>query len=310
MACYAALVVDGLARRRFAGVSAAMFRLGAAGVAEEGDRGVEPVPRQPWEIGPPPPPPRTVRLRAWFEEPPADIRTAAEAVLPRGVAHAWETAPEEDWAHAWQAHFPVLRFGRLVVAPPWEPVAGALVIEPGQGFGTGQHATTRLVLGRLVDLVGTAPRQRVLDVGSGSGILALAAAHLGAEAHGIDHDPVAVADARAQAARNGLPVAFDTTPVADVPGRWTIVLANLTADTLLDLAEPLLARTGHHLILGGILADRERHVREAFDPRLGPPDRLVDGEWVCLHYRAAAVPGDPQPPDAASPPGPHAPPAS
>lgn len=287
---YEALVVDGLARRRFAGVSAAMFRLGAAGVAEEGDRGVEPVPRQPWEIGPPPPPPRTVRLRAWFEEPPADVRTAAEALLPHGAAHAWETAHDEDWAHAWQAHFPVLRFGRLVVAPPWEPVAGALVIEPGQGFGTGQHATTRLALERLVALVGTAPHQRVLDVGSGSGILALAAAHLGAEAHGIDHDPVAVADARTQAARNSLAVVFDTTPVADVPGRWTIVLANLMADTLLDLAEPLLARTGDHLILGGILADREASVREAFDPHLGTPDRLADGDWVCLHYRAAAPP--------------------
>jgi len=85
--------------------------------------------------------------------------------------------------------------------------------------------------------------------------------------------------------RNGLSVPFDTTPLTDVPGRWTIVLANLFADTIVDLADDLIAKTEKHLILGGILADRERRVRDALDPRLGAPDRSQDGEWVCLHYR-------------------------
>jgi ribosomal protein L11 methyltransferase len=290
MAHWAALVVDGLDRGCVDDVTSAMFDLGAAGVAEEGDRGIEPPTRQTWDDGPPEPPSRTVRLRAWFESPDADLRAAAEASLPPAVESRWEAVPDEDWSTGWRVNFPVLRIGRLVVAPPWEEVPGALILEPGQGFGTGQHATTRLVLERLVSLLDhkgdATPRSRVLDVGCGSGILALAAAHLGADAYGIDHDPFAVDGARSQATRNSLSVPFDTTPLSDVPGRWTIVLANLFADTIVELAESLMAKTEKHLILGGILADRERRVREVFDPRFGQPDRVQDGEWVCLHYRA------------------------
>jgi ribosomal protein L11 methyltransferase len=290
MAHWAALVVDGLDRGCVDDVTSAMFDLRAAGVAEEGDRGIEPPTRQTWDDGPPEPPSRTVRLRAWFESPDADLRAAAEASLPPAVESRWEAVPDEDWSTGWRVNFPVLRIGRLVVAPPWEEVPGALILEPGQGFGTGQHATTRLVLERLVSLLDhkgdATPRSRVLDVGCGSGILALAAAHLGADAYGIDHDPFAVDGARSQATRNSLSVPFDTTPLSDVPGRWTIVLANLFADTIVELAESLMAKTEKHLILGGILADRERRVREVFDPRFGQPDRVEDGEWVCLHYRA------------------------
>jgi ribosomal protein L11 methyltransferase len=290
MAHWAALVVDGLDRGCVDDVTSAMFDLRAAGVAEEGDRGIEPPTRQTWDDGPPEPPSRTVRLRAWFESPDADLRAAAEASLPPAVESRWEAVPDEDWSTGWRVNFPVLRIGRLVVAPPWEEVPGALILEPGQGFGTGQHATTRLVLERLVSLLDhkgdATPRSRVLDVGCGSGILALAAAHLGADAYGIDHDPFAVDGARSQATRNSLSVPFDTTPLSDVPGRWTIVLANLFADTIVELADSLIAKTEKHLILGGILADRERRVREVFDPRFGQPDRVQDGEWVCLHYRA------------------------
>lgn len=289
MTHWLALVVDGVDRGRFADVSAAMFDCGAAGVAEEGDHGIDPPPRQSWDHGPPEPPSATVRLRAWFESPDDAIRAVAQACLPDGVDARWESVPDEDWSTAWRVNFPILRLGGLVVAPPWEQEPGALIIEPGQGFGTGQHTTTRQVLERLVALLApdcdATPRGRVLDVGCGSGILALAAAHLGADAYGIDNDPIAVEDARSQAARNGLPVAFETTPLADVAGRWTVVLANLFADTIVDLADELIARTGDHLILAGILADRERRVRDVFDPRLGPPHRWLDGEWVCLHYR-------------------------
>jgi ribosomal protein L11 methyltransferase len=289
MAHWVSLVVDGLDRGSLDDVSSTMFGLGAAGVAEEGDRGVEPPTRQTWDDGPPELLSLTVRLRAWFESPDDDLRAAAEACLPPAVEARWETVPDEDWSTGWRVNFPVFHVGRLVVAPPWEEVPGSLILEPGQGFGTGQHATTRLVLERLVsllDLEGNAtPRCRVLDVGCGSGILSLAAAHLGADAYGIDNDPFAVEGARAEATRNGLNVPFDTTPLTDVPGRWTIVLANLFADTIVDLADALIAKTEKHLILGGILADRERRVRDALDPRLGAPDRSQDGEWVCLHYR-------------------------
>jgi ribosomal protein L11 methyltransferase len=289
MAHWVSLVVDGLDRRCLDDVSSTMFTLGAAGVAEEGDGGVEPRTRQTWDDSPPEPPSLTVRLRAWFESPDADLRAAAEACLPPAVEARWETVPDEDWSTGWRVNFPVFRVGRLVVAPPWEEVPGSLILEPGQGFGTGQHATTRLVLERLVALLDlerdATPRCRVLDVGCGSGILSLAAAHLGADAYGIDNDPFAVEGARSEAVRNGLDVPFDTTPLADVPGQWTIVLANLFADTIVDLADALIAKTEKHLIVCGILADRERRVRDALDPRLGQPDRSQDGEWVCLHYR-------------------------
>jgi ribosomal protein L11 methyltransferase len=291
MAHWVSLVVDGLDRRSFDDISSEMFGLGAAGVAEEGDRGVEPPTRQTWDDGPPELPSATVRLRAWFESPDADVLASAEACLPPAVEVRWEAVREEDWSTGWRVHFPVFRVGRLVVSPPWEEEPGSLILEPGQGFGTGQHATTRQVLERLVAILDlecdAVPRSRVLDVGCGSGILALAAAHLGADAYGIDHDPFAVAGARAEAARNGLNVAFDTTPLADVPGRWAIVLANLFADTIIDLADALIAKTGKDLILGGILADRERRVRDVFDPRLGQPHRTQDGDWVCLHYRGS-----------------------
>jgi ribosomal protein L11 methylase PrmA len=128
MAHWVSLVVDGLARRRFSGVTSAMFNLGATGVVEEGDGGIEPPPRQTWDIGPPAPPARTVRLRAWFEAPNEDVRAAAEACLPRTVDARWEAVPDEDWSTAWRIHFPVLRFGRLAVAPPWETEPGALII--------------------------------------------------------------------------------------------------------------------------------------------------------------------------------------
>lgn len=288
MGAWFALVVDGLARRRFTGVSSALFSLGAAGVAEEGDDGIEPTPRQPWDVGPVSPPPTTVRLRAWFDDPSHDLRAAAVARLPKTARPRWEPVVEEDWSTSWQAHFPTLRVGALTVAPPWDPTPDALIIEPGQGFGTGQHTTTRQVLERLVPRLSPMhPDLRVLDVGCGSGILALAAAKLGAFAYGVDHDPVAVEDARSQAAANHLDVAFDTTPVEAIDGRWTVVVANLFAETLIALAPPLIARAEEDLILAGILADREEGVRRAFDPHLGPPDRSVDGEWVCLHYVVA-----------------------
>jgi ribosomal protein L11 methyltransferase len=205
----------------------------------------------------------------------------------------WERVEDEDWSTSWQAHFPTLAIGPLTVAPPWDPSPGALIIDPGQGFGTGQHTTTRQVLEAMVPLLSTSAPGRVLDVGCGSGILALAAAKLGAEAYGVDHDPVAVDDARHQAASNGLNVPFDTTPVEDIPGRWELVVANLFAETLTALVDPIVARTGRDLILAGILADREAGVRAAYDARLGEPKRVVDGEWVCLHYAASPAPAPP-----------------
>ena len=180
---------------------------------------------------------------------------------------------------------PLVISERLVICPPWDIRPGCLIIEPGQGFGTGDHPTTELALRVLNDAV--KPGVRVLDVGAGSGILALAAVLLGGTAYGIDVDPDAVADAHRNAEKNALEVPFDTTRVEDVPGVWDIVVANVHAEILVTMAPALLARTGHLLVLGGILADREHLVREVFDDVLTLVKRDTLEDWVGLTYRKA-----------------------
>lgn len=283
------LVIDDLPRKRLRTISAHLARRGCAGVQEEGAGGAAQPVQQPWDTGPKPRPPASLRLQAWFED-------ADEAALLADVAElaptarAWfEDIVEVDWESKWKAGFePIVVSDRLTVAPPWDAPEGAVIIEPGQGFGTGQHTTTRQVL-TAIDALVAPDWSTALDVGSGSGILALAAAHLGLHTRGIDVDPVAVDDAMANAARNGRVIAFDTTPVGEVEGTWDLVLANLFAETLVELASPLVARTGRALVLAGILADREAGVRAAFDGLLGPPARQQEGEWVCLVYRRDAA---------------------
>lgn len=274
--------------------TAAMVAVGSAGVQEDHLPGEAPPPRQPWDTGPPPPQPKRVLLRGWWEDPNEAQVLARLAHLAVEQAPEWADVVEQDWETAWQTGFEPLTFGSLVVAPPWSARPGDLIIEPGQGFGTGQHPTTRAALAALVALVeggapgANGPLRTALDVGCGSGILALAAAKLGLEASGIDNDPVAVRDADAQAALNGLSLPFSTTPVEALTEPADIVLANLFAEVLAALREPLVRLTGRHLILAGILVEREHTVRAAFDPLLPLAERVVDGEWVCLRYERAA----------------------
>lgn len=203
---------------------------------------------------------------------------------------------EADWAEAWKTHFPVMRIGRrLVIRPTWRrhrrgPDDVVLALDPGMAFGTGLHPTTRLCLAGIEGLAdrGLLAGARVLDVGCGSGILAIAAVRLGAaSALGVDTDPIAIEATVANARRNALLRRIRARagslpsgePVVDV------VLANLIAGVLVPLA-PLLRdelRPGGHLLASGIFIDRERDVREAFEGvGLEIVDRSVEGEWVAL----------------------------
>ena len=224
-----------------------------------------------------------------------DLRTIGD--LETRVVH------ESDWANAWKAHFPVLRMGRrLVIRPTWRrhrrsPDDVVLALDPGMAFGTGLHPTTRLCLAgieRWADegrFQGTA---RALDVGCGSGILAIAAAKLGAaQVLGVDTDQIAVDATVANARRNGLARRIrarrGSLPTDDGP--FGLILANLIASVLVRLAPDLAAELGPpaagrdpgRILASGIFVDREDEVRAAFEAarlRVVRADR--EGEWVAL----------------------------
>lgn len=171
---------------------------------------------------------------------------------------------EEDWGSTWKKHFvPFAIVPGLIIAPTWEqyeagPGETVIVMDPGMAFGTGHHATTSLSLGLVRDVVRRTSGIRVLDVGTGTGILGIAAALFGAaEVLGIDNDPEAVAAANQNVRRNGLEkiMRVAATPLASLPGNYSLVVANIIHDTLLEMAPILgqLTEPAGTLVLSGIL---------------------------------------------------------
>lgn len=207
---------------------------------------------------------------------------------------------ERDWMEAWKAGYVPQRIGRVVVVPSWldEPLARgeiALRLDPGMAFGTGLHPTTRGCLALLQEVDPMPPH--VLDVGSGSGILGLAALLLGAErVTAVDTDPLAVEATRANAATNGLSermtVRAGTLPVdAAELGTFPLVTANLVAALLVELAPRLAAHLEPEgsLLASGIIAPRVDEVLAALRAhRLEPARRLDDGEWTSLRLERRA----------------------
>ncbi|MEW6426642.1 MAG: 50S ribosomal protein L11 methyltransferase [Thermodesulfobacteriota bacterium] len=189
------------------------------------------------------------------------------ASSPAGAPFAWQenTIADEDWNANWKRHFKPERItARLIIKPTWEEYQagpGEIVIEidPKMAFGTGHHASTRLAL-QLIETVfamGPSPAA-VLDVGTGTGILAMAAAGYGAaRVVATDNDPEAVAAAVENIAQNrlGQQVTASGCDLENVAGPFDLVLANIIHDTLLELAPALVAKIGEggHLILAGIL---------------------------------------------------------
>ncbi len=245
---------------------------------------------------------------------PAGIRVAVERV-ERELGHLQafglrligdleaKVLHEDDWANAWKKHFPVLRIGRrVVIRPTWrrhrrEPDDVVLALDPGMAFGTGLHPTTRLCLAALEELadrgvLATAGKDggptRVADIGSGSGILSIAAALLGARSVlAVDIDPIAVAASTSNARRNRLArrirVREGSAPTGEGP--FDLVLANLVATLLVNLADGLVAeaRPGGTLLLSGIFVNREQDVVDAFTARgVTITRRWAEGDWVAL----------------------------
>lgn len=242
------------------------------------------------------------RVRAFFESAADRDRALAAVTAAHGdrvTARAVGLA-DDDWAARSQADLRAVRVGRVVVVPPWHALPAPdrddviVTIRPALGFGSGHHPTTRLALRALqqVDLAG----RHVLDLGTGSGILAIAAVKLGARrATGIDRDPDALDSAREAVEANGVAdrVALRRQTVADVkPAGASVVAANLTGAALIRLAPVVagLVEAGGPLLLSGILAGEADAVADAYRGRARLARRAAEDEWVGMtFYRSPQI---------------------
>ncbi len=213
-----------------------------------------------------------------------------------GAAVSIDAIEDEDWAEGWKQSFPVLDIGRsLRIRPPWLPAGGDgrldIEIEPAMAFGTGQHASTLGCLLALEDLFADGVPDAVLDVGTGSAILAIAAARLGApRVLGIDIDGIAVEAARVNVARNRLSdlVRVDVGTLDRVAGRFALILANLYSGLLRGMFHGFAARAapGGALVVAGFI-DSDRDAVAAAARSAGWAEqgtRSIDG-WTTLTLR-------------------------
>jgi ribosomal protein L11 methyltransferase len=200
---------------------------------------------------------------------------------------------EEDWVEAWKERLKVLRIGRhIVIRPSWRdyaPEPGDVVIQldPGMAFGTGLHPTTQMCLAALEALM--RPEAAVLDLGTGSGILAIAAAKLGAgRVLAVDRDSLAVKTARGNLLTNGVQgvVSVMEGSLQDVLGSYDLVVVNILAKVIVEMMEEGLATRlypGGRLITAGIIADQVSEVVAALERGgLAAVERQQREDWVCL----------------------------
>ncbi len=212
------------------------------------------------------------------------------------------TVHEEDWANAWKEHFHVQRVGRIVVRPPWRrhrARAGELVItlDPGMAFGTGQHPTTRMCLLALQERL--RPGDRLLDIGTGSGILSIAAVLLGASGVvALDIDPLAVDIAKTNIEANGvaerISVAMGSVggawPFAGADSPFDCLVANIVSATIVELAGGLVGslRDGGIGIAGGISKERADDCCWALTNAGGRVlSTMAEGDWRTLIFERA-----------------------
>ena len=261
-------------------IASDLFDLGAAGVEIRDGEGT-PMP------GIQQPPPGRALLVASFG--------GREAARAAAGAFGGDLAEIEDrdWSEEWKKGLGPVDIGRVRIRPSWiqaapPPGSVEVVLDPGMAFGTGSHQTTSLCLAALSELLATRPGAAVLDVGTGSGLLAIAASKLGAgRVAANDVDPVAVDVARENAARNGVRLELAAAPVEAITGAFDVVVANILANTLVELAPALVSRLAPSgvVLLSGILAPQEDEVRRAY-LALGlarhPGGDRRDGEWSLL----------------------------
>jgi ribosomal protein L11 methyltransferase len=247
-------------------------------------------------------PRRVVTLDAFFARAlPADVARVGRIMRAAGMIDErargrLATISDPGWATMWRRRFAPLRVGRrILIVPPWDRRREAgrisIVIQPGQAFGTGHHPSTAGALRAIQALLATAgaPRRTALDVGTGSGVLALAMKMMGAERIvAIDVDEVALENARDNALLNAVPraIRFSAIPLSSVRGRFDLITANILSAVLIEMA-PQLARKLHArgtLILGGILSREAPAVIRRFSKLLRPVDTKHNRGWATLVF--------------------------
>ncbi len=249
----------------------------------------------------------TMTVRAYL---PIDSTVATtRGAIEQGLWHLRQLLPEypaavtyteleeDDWAHAWKAHYHALPVGTFLIVPAWEtavPEEGQRVLrlDPGMAFGTGVHASTQLIL-RATERV-VSPGAWVADIGTGSGILSIASVLLGAtHVEAVDLDPNAVEATTRNAQLNGVEsrIVVRAGSVEAIPERgYDVILANIIAPVIAALMPALvgLMRGSGVLLVAGIILDREHLVHDAIALQpLHVAARFTQDDWVCLELRRA-----------------------
>lgn len=293
------LRVDGEAAEATAGV---LQRYGYQGVAVEHE-GIPPDKLDEDQI----PPATTLAVRAYLpeDERAEEVKLQLENAL--GYMNMMYPMPtpeyriveEADWAEAWKVHYHPVRIGRrLLIRPLWtqvelQPGDVEIALDPGMAFGTGTHPTTQLCLEALEDLL--VPSAKVLDLGCGSGILAIAAAKLGAlHVYALDNDPIAVASAQENAEKNGAAEKITVQEgslenLVTSARRFDLILVNILARIIIQMCGQHLGdivRPGGLAVFSGIIEEQANDVEAALrSTGLQPYARRQQGDWVVIEAR-------------------------
>lgn len=206
----------------------------------------------------------------------------------------YDRLPDVDWNESWKRSFKPVDVGnRFTVLPPWEKPIGdriPLIIDPGMAFGTGHHGTTRSCLVLMERYAPAVARERFLDLGTGTGLLAIAARALGFKAViGVDIDPLAIEASRRNIQLNRTEgIELIEGAISAAAGTYDMITANLISGTLVELADEIAARSGPSgiVIMSGILDGQDQEVEAAAEKAgLHCAERLRDGKWVTLAFR-------------------------
>jgi ribosomal protein L11 methyltransferase len=250
---------------------------------------------------------RPVKLEAYFTTlRPATLRAIRRTMRAAGMLtdsdreEAPQSIVDPGWATMWQSRFKPLPIGeRFLIVPPWNRATEAgrtsITVLPGQAFGTGHHPTTSGALVAIEDIIGRGKITRAIDVGTGSGILAIAMAMMGVQkVTAIDNDGLALGNARENAELNQgtRGIAFSTTPVGQVRGKFDLVVANILSKILIAMAPDLkrLLATGGHLVLGGILSREAKSVAAHYRPELHLGATTRSRGWTTMIFTRADAP--------------------